>query len=176
MLSVPKSRVSIDYVKHTGDAAEKRELPLRLLMLGDYTFKESDPGDVLADRAKIDINQRNFNEVMRKQDLSLDFTVTNKLAAEEGEEMNVNLKIDDLDSFRPEAVASQVDELKQIMEIRNLLLDLKSHVSSRREFRRELERIVKGDLDSALKQFADLGYMPEEPEGKADAESEGDSE
>ena len=84
MLSVPKSRVTIDYVNTVGGASEKKELPLRLLMVGDYTFKERDPDDVLAEREKIQINQRNFNEVMKKQDLGLDLNVPNRLAAEEG--------------------------------------------------------------------------------------------
>jgi len=170
MLNVPKSRVNIDYVNTVGGAREKKELPLRLLMVGDYTFKEHDPDDVLSEREKIQINQRNFNEVMRKQDLSLNLNVPNRLAAEEGEEMSVNLKIDGLNSFRPEAVASQVEELSTILEIRNLLLSLKSHVVSRRQFRRELEQLVKGDLDSALKEFADLGYLPGESE-EEEAES-----
>jgi type VI secretion system protein ImpB len=176
MLSVPKSRVNIEYVKHTGDAREKRELPLRVLAVGDYTFKAPEPGAVLSEKEKISINQRNFNEVMKKQDLSLDFTVPNRLAAEEGEEMSVNLKIDDMNSFRPEAVASQVDELSKILKIRDLLLGLKSQVASRREFRRELERIVKTELDSAMEQFAALGYLPGESEGEAESESEGGTE
>jgi len=53
-------------------------------------------------------------------------------------------------------------------------LSLKSHVVSRREFRRELEKVIKGDLGSALDQFASLGYLPEEAE--AEAKSEGESE
>jgi type VI secretion system protein ImpB len=140
-------------------------------MVGNYTFKERDPDDILSDREKISINQRNFNEVMRKQGLGLNFNVANRLAAEEGEEMSVNLKIEDLNSFRPEAVASQVEELSTIVEIRNLLLALKSHVVSRRQFRRELEQLVKGDLDSALKEFAKLGYLPDESEEEGEAES-----
>jgi type VI secretion system protein ImpB len=171
MLSIPKSRVTIDYVNTTGGAREKRELPLRVLMVGNYTFKERDPDDVLSERGKIRIDQRTFNEVMKKQDLSLNFTVPNRLSAEEGEEMSVNLKIDDLNSFRPEAVASQVEELNTILEIRDLLLALKSHVVSRRQFRRELEQIVKGDLDSVLKEFAALGYLPGESEEEEETES-----
>jgi len=171
MLSVPKSRVTIDYVNTTGGAQEKRELPLRLLMVGNYTQKEPS-GELVADREKIQINQRNFNEVMRKQNLNLNFTVPNKLAAEEGEEMTVNLKINDMNSFRPEAIAEQIEELKTILEVRNLLLSLKSHVVSRRDFRRELERIVKGNLDAAMEQFASLGYLPAESEEEETTESE----
>ena len=176
MLNVPKSRVNITYEKYTGGAKERIELPLRMLMLGNYGFKEHDPDeDPLFDRDKIQINQRNFNEVMRKMDLNLDFTVANKLSGEEGDEMNVKLKIDDLKSFRPEAVAQQVGELKTIMQIRDLLLALKSHLVSKRQFRRELEKLVQGDLDAALKQFAELGYLSEEEsDEEAEAKPEGE--
>ena len=162
MLSVPKSRVNIKYVKHVGNATEQRELPQRVLVLGDFTQKEPDPDEMLSEREKIDINRKNFNDVMRKQKLSLNFTAPNRLASQEGEEMNVNLKIDGLDSFRPEAIVPQVDELKKIQALRDLLVNLKSHVVSRRQFRRELERIVQGDLDSVMKEFAKMGYLPED--------------
>lgn len=170
MLNVPKSRVSIEYVDETGGATEKKELPQRVLVIGDYTMKPPDPDDLLGERDKVEINQRNFSDVMRSQDLSLDLNVSNKLSAEEGDEMAVNLKFDSIDSFRPEAVASQVEELKTIMEIRTLLLSLKSHVVGRRQFRRELERIVKSDMDSAVEQFSELGFMP--GESSEDKESE----
>ena len=161
MLNVPKSRVTIDYVNTTGGAREKRELPQRVLVVGDYTMKEPDPEDMIAEREKIPINQRTFDDVMRKQNLSLDLTVPNRLSSEEGDEMTVNLKFDNMNSFRPEAIASQVEELNTVLEVRNLLLALKSHVVSRRTFRRELERIVNSDLDSAVEQFASLGFAPE---------------
>ena len=170
MLNVPKSRVTIDYVNTVGGAREKRELPQRVLALGDYSMKERDPDDLLSEREKVQINKRNFNDVMRKQDLSLSFTVPNRLSSEEGDEMTVNLKFDSMNSFRPEAVAAQVEELSAILEVRNLLLSLKSHVVSRRQFRRELERIVKSDFDSAVSQFASLGFMPGESEEKTDEE------
>ena len=170
MLNVPKSRVSIDYVNTTGGAREKRELPQRVLVVGDYNMKEPDPDDLVSEREKVQINQRNFNDVMRNQNLSLDLTVPNRLSSEEGDEMTVNLKFDSMNSFRPEAVASQVEELNTILEVRNLLLSLRSHVVSRRQFRRELERIVKSDLDSAVEQFASLGFMPEESEEEAETE------
>ncbi len=173
MLNVPKSRVTIDYVNTTGGAQEKRELPQRVLVLGDYKMKEPDPDDLVSEREKVQINQRNFNDVMKSQDLSLDLVVPNKLSAEEGDEMAINLKFDSIQSFRPEAIASQITELNTILEVRNLLLALRSHVVSRRQFRRELERIVSSDLDSAVEQFASLGFIPgDESEAETEAETE----
>jgi type VI secretion system protein ImpB len=162
MLSVPKSRVNIKYVKHIGNATEQRELPNRMLVLGDFTLKEPDPDKTLADREKLEINRKNFNDVMKNQKLNLDLTVPDRLSSKAGGDMKVNLRIDGLDSFRPEAIVPQVDELKKIQELRNLLLNLKSQVVSRRQFRRELERIVQGDLDTVMKEFASLGYLPDE--------------
>ncbi|MCP4659529.1 MAG: type VI secretion system contractile sheath small subunit, partial [bacterium] len=39
---IPPSRVNIRYVKYTGGAQEEVELPLKLLLLGDYTLREDD--------------------------------------------------------------------------------------------------------------------------------------
>ena len=38
----PKERVNITYKPATGDAQEEVELPLRILMMGDYTGKRDD--------------------------------------------------------------------------------------------------------------------------------------
>ena len=171
MLSVPKSRINIKYRKHVGDAEETVELPGDVLVVGDFNLRE--PDDELSQREKINVNQRNFNAVMKQQNLSLNFSVPNRLTEEEGEEMNVNLKFSDLESFRPEQVVSQVDELSKIKELRDLLLSLKSHVTSRKQFRRELERLIKTDVDSVREQLAALGYLADEEEAGA---SEGDGE
>ena len=69
MFDAPVERISIRYVKRTGGAAEQNELPMRLLVIGDYAFRERDPDDILADKERIQIHYRNFDEVMRKQNI-----------------------------------------------------------------------------------------------------------
>ena len=39
---IPPSRINIRYVKKTDGAQEKVELPLKLLLLGDYTLRPDD--------------------------------------------------------------------------------------------------------------------------------------
>lgn len=56
---IPKSRVSITLDLHTGGARKKVELPLKLLVAGDYgAGKEQAP---LAERKKINIDKNNFD-------------------------------------------------------------------------------------------------------------------
>ena len=59
----PKERINIAYKSDTGNASESVELPLKLLVLDDFTGKESD--EVIEDRDPININKENFNDVVK---------------------------------------------------------------------------------------------------------------
>jgi len=78
----PKERVNITYKPATGDQQEEVELPLRFMMMGDYTGKPDDTP--LEERKPINIDKDNFNEVMAEHNLSLDLTVDDKLSGEDG--------------------------------------------------------------------------------------------
>jgi type VI secretion system protein ImpB len=69
----PKERVNITYKPATGNAKEEVELPLKLLMLGDYT-QRPDPTP-LEDRKPINVDKDNFQKVMSEQKLALSFGV-----------------------------------------------------------------------------------------------------
>ena len=163
---IPPSRVNIKYVKYVGDAKEEVELPLKLLLLGDYTMREDDTP--LEERKKISVNKNNFASVMKEQKLALNINVANKLSGEEGDEMKVDLKFDSIDDFNPENIAQQMPETRMLLEVRKLLMDLKGRVVNNSEFRKELNRIV-GDpskidaLRSQLDQLAPL-LQPKEDE------------
>ena len=74
----PKERVNIVYRPATGDAKEEIELPLKLVVLGDFTLRPDDR--MVEDRAPVSIDKDNFNDVMKGQGLGLQFSVPNKLA------------------------------------------------------------------------------------------------
>ena len=102
----PKERVNIVYKSNTGDQTEDVELPLKLLMVGDYTGKEGD--DVVEDRTPININKDNFDDVMTGMKLGMDLNVKNTLSEEDSEPMSVHLKVNGMKDFSPERVAEQV--------------------------------------------------------------------
>src|SRR5690349_17375844 len=57
----PKERVNIIY-KPAGDAQEDVELPLRILMLGDFTGRADETP--VEERKPINIDKDNFNDVL----------------------------------------------------------------------------------------------------------------
>ncbi|MEM1032823.1 MAG: type VI secretion system contractile sheath small subunit [Myxococcota bacterium] len=136
----PKERVNIVYKPATGDAQEEVELPLKMLMMGDFTSR-ADPRP-LEDRKPINVDKDNFSKVMAEQKLSLSFAVPDKLSDEENSEINVNLRFRRLSDMGPEAVAQQVPELKKLLDLRRALTALKGPLGNEKAFRNKIQGIL----------------------------------
>ena len=87
----PKERVNIVYKAQIGDAQVETELPLKILMVGDYTGRHDDTA--VEDRKPINIDKENFNEVMAKQDLEIAVQVPDQLSGEKDSSLNERCRI-----------------------------------------------------------------------------------
>lgn len=137
---VPKARVNIKLDLHTGGAQKKVELPLKLLVMGDYSNDQSVAP--LAEHTKVSIDKNNFNSVLEELNPKAKLAVENTLAGD-GSELPIDLDFKSMDDFKPDVVAGKVPELRALMAARNLLRDLKSNLLDNATFRRELEKILK---------------------------------
>ena len=137
---IPAARINLKLDVGTGGASKNVELPLKMLVMGDFTQREKEGR--LADREKISIDKNNFQQVMADFGLSLSFSVENKLK-EDGGDIRVDIPIENMASFKPENVAAAIPALSRLLAARNLLKDLKSNLLDNREFRRRLEELIK---------------------------------
>jgi type VI secretion system protein ImpB len=137
----PKERVNIVYRPATGDAKEEVELPLKLLVVGDFTLRQDDR--MIEDREPTNIDKDNFNEVMKAQNLDLDVTVPDKLSGDKDKEIAVKLKFESMKDFSPETIAQNTPELNKLLELREALNALKGPMSNRPEFRKKIQEMVK---------------------------------
>ena len=154
----PKERINIVYKPSTGDAKEEIELPLKLLVIGDFTQRQED--EVLENRPMINVDKDNFNDVLRGQNLKLNINVDNKLTLDGGE-LPVELKIQSIKDFDPEAVARQVPELNKLLELREALMALRGPLGNVPAFRKRLQSIVSDDQARA-KLMTELGLGDDE--------------
>jgi type VI secretion system protein ImpB len=150
----PKERVNITYKAQVGDAQEESELPLKILMVGDYTGKHDDTP--LEERKPINIDKDNFNDVLAKQNLSVAMNVPNKLTDEKDAELNVNLNFRQLGDFGPEGIVNQVPELKKLLELRQALTALKGPLGNIPAFRKKIQALL-GDGEQRKKLMEELG-------------------
>jgi len=137
----PKERVNIVYRPATGDAKEEVELPLKLLVVGDFTLRQDDR--MIEDREPTNIDKDNFNEVMKAQNLDLDVTVPDQLSGDKDKEIAVKLKFESMKDFSPETIAQNTPELNKLLELREALNALKGPMSNRPEFRKKIQEMVK---------------------------------
>jgi len=158
----PPARVNLFLEVAKGDAQEKIELPMRLMVLGDYKGRPDDTP--LAERELINLNKDNFEDVLKSMDAKLEYVVEDTMRGGD-EEMKVEIDIESMDSFSPEEVAKQVPQLNRMLAMRNLLQDLRNRVVSANDFRKQLEKIVK-DEAALEKLAAELDqFVPKEEKG-----------
>lgn len=141
---VPKARINLKLDLHTGGSGKKIELPLKLLVAGD--FSNGQESGLLSDREKVNINKNNFDAVLSEYSPKVNLTVQNTLAGD-GSEDNISLTFQSMNDFSPEQVSRQIPQLKAMLSMRNLLRDLKANLLDNQTFRKELEKIL---LDPAL--------------------------
>jgi type VI secretion system protein ImpB len=150
----PKERVNIVYRPATGDAQEEVELPLKMVILGDFTQRADDR--MVEDRDPVSVDKDNFNDVLKGQGLELNLNVPNKLSGGEDDQMAVNLKFNSMKDFEPDAIVQKIPELAKLMELREALKALKGPLANVPNFRKKVQELVK-DEGARAKLLKELG-------------------
>ena len=88
----PKERVNIVYRPATDGAQEEVELPLKLLVLGDYTLRD-DPTPV-DELSPVGVDKDNFDDVLAAQAPRLELQVPDFLQDQRGATLQVQLRMD----------------------------------------------------------------------------------
>lgn len=137
----PKERVNIKFKPATGNAKEEVELPLKLLMVGDFTGRADER--TVEERPLADINKDNFDDVLKGHELKLDLSVGNKLDdGPDAQDLKANLTFNKLKDFEPEQVVRQVPELRKLLELREALVAMKGPLGNVPAFRKAIQGVL----------------------------------
>lgn len=142
----PKERINIKYVPATGDQQVETELPLKLLVVGD--FKGDSDDTPIEERQSVSVDQNNFHSIMREAGLTLRTSVANRLeeTAEPGD-IPIDLEFKSLRDFEPDSVARQIPELRKLIELREALVALKGPLGNIPAFRERLQELLGNEQD-----------------------------
>jgi len=150
-------RVQITYDVEVGGAIEIKELPFVMGVMGDFTGQPTEPLPRVKDRKFVDVNPDNFDSVLANMKPHVAFAVENKLAEDpDAPKLKVDLNFRSLDDFAPEAVARQVGPLRELLELRDRLSDLRGSMQGNDKLE-ELLREAVTDKDKLAKLRSELG-------------------
>jgi len=109
-----------------GGAIELKELPFVVGVLGDFTGQPTEPLPKLKERKFVEVNPDNFDSVLEGMKPHLAFAVENKLSDEpDAPNLKIDLNFKSMDDFDPENVARQVKPLKELLDLRQRMADLR---------------------------------------------------
>jgi type VI secretion system protein ImpB len=119
-------RVQITYDIEVGGAIEVKELPFVAGVLGDFTGQPEQPLPRLKDRKFVEVNPDNFDSVLEGMKPHLSYAVENKLSEDpNAPQLKVDLRFRKMEDFEPANVAKQVKPLKELLDLRTKLSDLR---------------------------------------------------
>jgi type VI secretion system protein ImpB len=155
-------RVNISYDVETGGAVESKELPFLMGVLADLSGTPAEALPRLKDRKFVEINPDNFDSVLKNMKPRVNFAVENKLQEGSGK-IAIDMTFESLDDFSPDAVAQRVGPLKELLDLRSKLADLRGSLQGNDK----LEEI----LQSTLNDTAAMSQLKSEigPQGGGDA-------
>ncbi len=154
---VRSPRVHITYDVEVGGAIELKELPFVVGVLGDFTGQPEEPLPKLKDRKFVEVNPDNFDAVLEGMKPHLSFSVENKLSEEpDAPNLKVDLRFKSMDDFEPENVAKQVKPLKELLDLRTRLSDLRGSLQGNDKLEELLLEAV-GNTDKLEKLKGEMG-------------------
>jgi type VI secretion system protein ImpB len=142
----------------SSDAKESVELDYRLMIPGN--FSKSEPGSLgnIKDRRIRTISKKgDFQKVLKDINPKLKLTVQNKISEDPQAQMEVDLDFQDMKDFHPDEIVKKVQPLKQLLEAREHLKQLKLAVLKDANLKKALEGVLKEGSASIDDLIAKLG-------------------
>jgi type VI secretion system protein ImpB len=138
---IKKSRLTLTYRTEIQGEKAKVSLPLRLLVIGDFSLGTSSDRKVDLEERKIRHIAGTVDPLMKDMKMSLKMNVPNRVTSDGSEEMEVNLPISGMGSFTPSEIVKHVPKLKALMLLRTLLLEADSNIQNKKKLRTLVEQL-----------------------------------
>ncbi len=142
------------------EATARTEIPLRILVLGDFAPEMPEVEDWSAASRLLNVTPSSLRSVMQQLKPRLTLDVPNRIS-DKPKELTVELSFSDMKDFRPEGVAQQVKELADLLGIRKLVAQVGERKLTLQEFD---EQIQQAGVDTEwLERFHQMLSKREEP-------------
>ncbi len=146
-------RVQITYDVEIGDAIQMKELPFVVGVLADLAGQQ-EAMPKLKERKFTQIDRDNFNQVLANVAPKLKYSVPNHIQ-QEGKPVGVDLTFRHLDDFHPTSIVKNVPQLRELLQMRQRLVDLLTKLDGNDDLQTQLQGLLADkDKFGAIKALA----------------------
>ena len=161
-------RVQIEYDVELYGAEKKIQLPFIMGAMADLSGKPEDSLAPVAERKFLDIDVDNFDSRMKAIKPRVAFKVPNTLTGEGN--LSIDITFENMDDFRPAAIARKVEGLNKLFEARQQLSNLMTYMDGKGGAEDLIAKVLQ---DNALLQSLAGSAKPADLEGADSADSAG---
>ncbi|MCU0245361.1 MAG: type VI secretion system contractile sheath small subunit [Bryobacter sp.] len=136
-------RVHVTYNVEVGDAIELKEIPFVMGVMADFSGQPEEPLPKMRDRRFVEVTPDNFDSVLASMKPRVAFTVENKLSDDPNAgKIGVDLRFSSIDDFEPESVVRQVKPLRDLIDLRTKLSDLRGTLQGNEKLEKLLQDVM----------------------------------
>lgn len=148
----PKVQITFDV--EDGGAMVKKEIPFVVGVLADLSNRPvvDEEGDKIPVRARKfkEIDRDNFADFMAATAPEATVRVDNKLD-DSGGTLAAKVVFQSMDDFRPDHLARKIPALRELLDVREMLADIKGKIDGNQKLEKELQAIIAKTLEATGK-------------------------
>ncbi|MBP2168778.1 type VI secretion system contractile sheath small subunit [Erwiniaceae bacterium BAC15a-03b] len=152
-------RVQIEYDVEVYGAERKIQLPFVMGVMADLVGKPVENQPAVDERKFLEIDIDNFDERMKSLKPRVAFNAENTLTGEG--RLNVDLTFNSIEDFSPDAVARNVEPLRNLLEARTQLANLLTYMDGKNGAEELINKILQDP--TLLKSLSHLPKGDEQP-------------
>ena len=178
---LPQSRITLKYRTTINGQEEDIKLPMRTMVLGDFSMGTSkDRQEELEERRLRTLDGTNrVDDLIKDMGITLNVEVPNQINPDK-DDLKLSVPITSLKSFNPDDVAQHIPQVKALLLLKTLLLEMQSNIDNRRDLRKLIQEIC-ANPEAMQKTLAELkGYeqlkLPKKVAAGEPASDEADSD
>lgn len=147
--SVPKSRLNINYDTKVNGVLKKKELPYKVLVVGDLSKGKSD--DVKQEFAERQIRRMDngVDRALSDMNINLDIEVPNFMS-KNSENIKVDYKLNAVKDFKPDAVAKKVPQINAMLKLKEMLVSFAKDVDNNRNLKKLIDEVFSNKEELEL--------------------------
>ncbi|WP_119343879.1 type VI secretion system contractile sheath small subunit [Facilibium subflavum] len=138
---IPQSRLMIQYDTRVEGEPKKKELPYRILAMGDLSQgKSKDAKKSFEDRLVRSL-KNGIDATLKDMDITLKLSVPNSINPHKSPTLDIDYKLEKMADFRPDRIAKKVPELNALLQLKDMLSSFEKDLDNNRMLKKTIDQI-----------------------------------